>query len=601
MLSFLKSNKPKIKPVVLLVIDGFGVAPAGEGNAITTAKTPNFDKYNTLYPHGELIASGESVGLPANEAGNSEVGHLTIGAGRVINQSLPRIDTAIEDRSFFENKAFLDAAAHVKKFNSKLHLMGLISSGTVHSSNEHLFALLDFCAKQRLTKVYLHLFTDGRDAPPNDAEKVIKEVESKLEKTKVGKIATVTGRYYAMDRDGRWDRTKRAYEAIVLGKGLKANTAGEAIHASYQNGKTDEFIEPTVIIKDGLTARLGPVSTVAAQNVDDSDAVVFFNFRIDRPRQLTMAFTLMDFEHLKQFEYGYTPHEGKSQKKGKPAATFTRSKWPKNLFFVTMTEYQKKLNVSAIAYPPFAVNESLPEYISKKGLSQMHLAESEKERMVAFYFDGMKEQAYEGEDVEIVKSPSVATYDKKPEMSVFKLVKRFKKSIGKNRHHFYVLNFANPDMVAHSGNVAATITAIEAVDKAIGSLVSATLAKDGTVIITADHGNSEQLLSLPTASFFVTTSEGSVNTEHSNNPVPVLIINKSLERKAIILPRGTLSDIAPTICALLGLPKSMPMTGNNLLEATNVAPAVPVVNSGAPVSQNNTNQPNSQQTQNQNA
>ena len=573
MLSFLKSGNSKIKPMVLLVLDGWGSAPASEGNAITLAKTPNLDNYKIQFPYGWLIASGESVGLPANEAGNSEVGHLTIGAGRVVYQSLPRINMAIEEGDFFDNRAILSAIKHAKDNNSKLHIMGLVSSGTVHSSNNHLYALLELCRKQKVYQVLLHLFTDGRDAPPNDGIKVIEEVEKKIEELGAGKIATISGRYYAMDRDGRWDRTKLTYDAIVAGRGLQSKSALDAVKDSYRKGKTDEFIEPTVIVEDNMSARLGPASVKDSSTVDDNDAVIFFNFRIDRPRQLTMAFVCQDFEKLKSVEFGYVPHETRKTKSKKGEAqgpTFQRIKWPKNVFFVTMTEYQKNLPVSAIAFPPQVVNNCLTELISKNNMSQLHLAESEKERMVTFYFDGMKEKKFSGEEVEIIPSPSVATYDKKPEMSVGKLISRFKKRLKKDKYHFIVLNFANPDMVAHSGNLPATIKACEVVDKVVGELVQEVLARNGTIVITADHGNAEELLTYPVASFFVTSKGGSINTEHSNNPVPVYIINKRFQGKKLKRLEGNLADVASTILAMMGMQKPQEMIGKNLLEGAKI-------------------------------
>lgn len=528
-----------------MVLDGWGKAPLSEGNAIEKANKTNMDSYKQ-YPHGELIASGESVGLPANEAGNSEVGHLTIGAGRVVYQSLPRINIDIKEGSFFENRAFLSALAHVVKNQSKLHIMGLVSSGTIHSSIEHLYALMDFCKRNKMRNVNLHLFTDGRDAPPNDGVKVVGQVENKLNDLNIGSIATIAGRYYGMDRDGRWDRTKKAYDAIVSGIGLQANSAVEAVDRSYQRGQSDEFIEPTVIVKPSSTGSLGPVSQKIVGVVDDNDAVIFFNFRIDRTRQLSQAFTLPNFDN-----------EG----------TFIRGKKPKNIFFVSMTEYQKGLPVSAIAYPPQKVNVTLSELFANEGLKQIRIAESEKERMVTFYFDGLREEKFPGEDVEIVASPKVATYDKKPEMSAGKIVGRFKRYVRRNKHHFYMLNFANPDMVAHSGNIEKTIEAIGVVDKAIGEIVKKTLERNGTVVITADHGNAEELLTYPTKSFFVTSKSGLINTEHSNNPVPIFIINNNLKGKALGSLRGSLADVATTILPLLGLSPSPEMTGKDLLKA----------------------------------
>lgn len=545
MVKLFDSHSEKIKPIVLLVLDGWGVAPDSQGNAITLAKTPNMDSYKS-YPHGELIASGESVGLPANEAGNSEVGHLTIGAGRVVYQSLPRINIAIKEGTFYENQAFLAAAAHVIRYQSKFHIMGLVSSGNVHSSNEHLYAMLEFCKRNKIAKVNLHLFTDGRDAPPDDGIKVIQEIVGKIEEIGVGQIASLSGRFYAMDRDGRWDRTKRTYDALVGGVGKKAGSAVEAMDASYQASQTDEFIEPTLITRNSSTANLGPRSQVAAGIIEDNDAVVFFNFRIDRPRQLTKAFTMPNFDNAEK--------------------TFVRATVLKNLFFVTMTEYEKTIPVSAIGFPPMKVSDTLGELLANDGMKQIRLAESEKERMVTFYFNGMRDEAFKGEERDIVASPKVETYDKKPEMSVGKIASHFKRNIGRNKYHLFVMNFANADMVSHSGNIKETVTAIELTDKAIGEVVKATLAKDGIVVVTADHGNAEELLSYPTKSFFVTTETGTVNTEHSNNPVPIYIIGKSHSGNRLGDLRGSLADIAPTILYLMG--KSIPpeMKGKNLLK-----------------------------------
>jgi 2,3-bisphosphoglycerate-independent phosphoglycerate mutase len=548
----------KIRPVVLLVLDGFGIAPESQGNAISEARTPNLNNFKKNYPNTSLIAAGESVGLPANEAGNSEVGHLTIGAGRVIYQSLPKIEMSIKDGSFFENPEFLSVLAHVRKNQSRLHIMGLVSSGSVHSSLNHLYALLELCRKYSFSNVVLHLFTDGRDAPPNDAANVISKLESYLADTKCAQIASVSGRYWAMDRDARWERTKKAYDAIVSGIGLHANSATEAIKSSYEKGVSDEFIEPTVIMKEGKVFA----------TVSDNDGVIFFNFRIDRPRQLTMAFVFPNFEELKYVEFGYTPHgKQKARKEGEIAAgsTFKRDKWPKNIYFVTMTEYQKNLPVSAIAFPPEVINETLPEMISRAGLKQLHLTESEKERMVTFYFDGLHDEKYVGEDTDIVPSPNVPTYDKKPEMSVAKIVEEFKKTVLKDYYHFYIMNFANPDMVAHSGNIKATIQAIQAVDKALGVVADITLLSSGILIVTADHGNAEELLTYPIGTFFFTTSKGSVNTEHSNNPVPFFLIDSKFKGKRNILHSGSLVDVAPTVLDLMGLPIPSLMTGTSLL------------------------------------
>lgn len=552
------SRSPKncnIKPVVLVVLDGWGTAPPSQGNAIYLAKTPFINSLPSNYPCGQLIACGESVGLPANEVGNSEVGHLTIGAGRAILQSLKRIDLAIENGTFFSNNAFFKVANHVRNHNSKLHIMGMASSGRVHSSINHLYALLEFCKRQDISHVYLHLFTDGRDAPPKEASRIINEVEARLKILNLGRICTVSGRYYAMDRDARWDRTKKVYEAVVLGIGNEEQSTSEAIQKAYAKGITDEFIEPTVIIHKGQRV-----------TVDDNDGVIFFNYRIDRPRQLTIAFVLPDFEFLKSFEWGYELDQGTTEQPKSSGPTFKREKWPKNLFFLTMTEYQKNLPVSAIAFGTEAVANTLCEVISQSGLKQIHIAESEKERMLTYYLDGLREERFQGEELRIVASPKVATYDKKPEMSVERMVEESQKYLKKCRYHFMALNFANPDMVAHSGNLPATIRAVEVVDKVLHKLVDEALKYDATIFITADHGNAEELLTYPQSTYYYTSKKGSMNTDHSNNPVPVFIISNHLSGKPMSLPRGALSDVAPTILTLLNLPIPAVMTGINLLK-----------------------------------
>jgi len=410
-----------------------------------------------------------------------------------------------------------------------------------------------------MSNVFLHLFTDGRDAPPKEADKVIAELEKILASARVGKIATLAGRYYAMDRDKRWDRTRKAYDAIVLGRGGQAVSAEEAIKSSFAQGVTDEFIAPVVIMEGGK-----PVATV-----DDNDAVIFFNFRIDRPRQLTMAFVLPDFEKIEGIEVEVAPHEENIPRRKKElikGPTFKREKWPKNLYFVTMTEYHRDFPVSAIAFPPLVVENPLPKILSQSSMKQLCLAESEKEKMVTFYYNGMRAKGFEGEDAVIIPSPKVATYDKKPEMSLFKIIDEFKRQIARRYYHFAFVNFANADMVAHSGNLKASIKACEYIDKAVGEFVTVALQYNATVIISADHGNAEDLLSYPNKSFFFTTQEGTTNTEHSANPVPVLIINNSLRGKAVTLEKGSLADIAPTVLGLFGLPVPPEMEGKDLLK-----------------------------------
>ncbi len=555
------NSNAKIHPVVLVVLDGWGMAPPSSGNAISQANTPNMKYFLAHFPHGELIASGESVGLPANEVGNTEVGHMNMGAGRVVLQDLKKINKAIEDGSFFENAALYEAAQHCKTLNSNMHIMGLVSSGNVHSSLSHLFAVIDFCKKSQIKNVYLHLFTDGRDAPPKEGIDIIQKVETYIKEAGIGKIASISGRYFAMDRDRRWERTQKAYDALVMGRGQFANSAVEAVHNAYTKNQTDEFIEPTVILEHNQPVGL----------VSDRDSCIFFNFRIDRPRELTMAFVVDDFKK-ENLAWEFDPYAVKYDKKHLEAQQeiavqpFKREKFLKDLYFLTMTEYQKKLAVSGIAFPPEPIKESLTSVISAQNLKQMHMSESEKERFVTYYFDGLKEERVANEDVTIVPSPKVPTYDKKPEMSAFELVYEFKKALAKDAYSFFVLNFANADMVGHTGNIQAAIKAVSAADKALGELVMAVLAVNGSVVITADHGNAEEMLTYPTASYFFTSSQGAQNTDHSSNPVPVVIINKSLQNNPKVLTRGILADIAPTILKLLGLQKPGSMTGKSLLE-----------------------------------
>ncbi len=538
MFNFFK-KKSTIKPTVLVILDGFGIAPPSNGNAINLAHKPNFDMLVSTYPHGQLIASGESVGLPANEVGNTEVGHLTIGAGRTILQDLKRINLAVENGSIYDNQALINAANSAKSNGKAFHIMGLASTGNVHSSMSHLLAMIQFCKKENLSEVYLHLFTDGRDAPPKEGIEVIEKIETQLAITKLGKIASITGRYYAMDRDSRWDRTLKTYNALVSGLGIQTLFAKDAVNGAYLRGQTDEFIEPTLIADKN-----GPIGLIK-----DGDSVVFFNYRIDRPKQLTLAFVEPNLESLAIEDM----------------QNVKRSKVLTGLNFVTMTEYQKGLPVTGVAFGPTEVPKSLNLILSESGLKQVHLAESEKQRFVTYYFDGIRETGAPGEDWAIVSSPKVATYDKKPEMSLGNLVSEFKKQMGKDIYNFAVINFANADMVAHSGNLEATIKAINYVDKYLYDLVDYVLQRDGTVLITADHGNAEELVTFPASTYFFTTEKGTINTDHSNNPVPIVVINNKFKGHPVDLGRGSLGDVAPTILAILGIPKPEIMTGRNLL------------------------------------
>ena len=522
----------KHKPVVLIVIDGFGIAPPGEGNAVAEAQMPFFQKLVQSYPAMPVQASGAAVGLVWGKMGNSEVGHITIGAGRVFYQSLPRIDVSVETGEIYSNPVLKNAVAKAKENNGKLHLLGLVSPGGVHAAQAHLAALLDFCAREKFTQVFVHAFLDGRDAIYNSAAGLIKELESKMAELHVGRIASLSGRYYAMDRDNRWDRVQLAYEAIALGKGPAAESADAAIQASYAAGIYDEQFVPTAITESGK-----PVATV-----ESGDSVIFFNFRPDRARELTKAFVLPAFDK------------------------FPRS-YIKNLFFATFTEFEKDLPVE-ILFPPQLINHCLAEIVSEAGLRQLHIAETEKYAHVTFFLNGMHEVEFPGEDRVIIPSPRVSSYDQQPEMSVYQIADRVEKEIAANTYDFIAMNIANPDMVGHTGDEAATIKACEAVDAALNRIVSAVLAVGGAVVITADHGNAEEVKNLMT---------GEIDKEHSTNPVPCVIVAKELEGikapggdviggdLSMTQPVGMLADVAPTICKLLDIPAAPEMSGAPLI------------------------------------
>lgn len=536
-----------VRPVVLIILDGWGIAPTGPGNAIALAQTPNLDRFWAVYPKTQLLASGEAVGLPRGEDGNSETGHLNLGAGQIVYQDLPRIDMSIADGSFFQISAFKAAAEHVRQNNSTLHLLGLIGAGGVHSNMRHLFALLHFAKEEGLAKISLHLFTDGRDSPPTSAQTFIAKVEAETTKVGIGKIATLCGRYYAMDRDYHWERTQKAYELLVSGKGSQANSPTEAVQQAYQDNKTDEFIEPVVIDQGGL--------------VKDHDAVIFFNFRIDRPRQLTKAFILPDFETFSIKQAAFDPYAEKYglrqyQVPGE-TTTFKRGKFLQDLFFVTMTEYEKGLPVQA-AFPPEVIKLPLARVLAEKDLRQLHLAETEKERFVTYHFDGQREDPFPGEDRIEIPSPNVATYDQKPEMSAYEVNAELIKRIKTNMYDFILVNYANPDMVGHTGVLQAGIKACEVVDGCVGQIVKTVDNLGGASIVTADHGNVEEMINLQT---------GEVDTEHSTNPVPFIIVSKALNSRGRVLPRGILADVAPTILGIMEIEKPHLMTGRNLLQS----------------------------------
>jgi 2,3-bisphosphoglycerate-independent phosphoglycerate mutase len=540
-----------MRPVVLIILDGWGIAPPGPGNAISKAAIPFMQHLSSYYPHGLLDASGEAVGLPKGEAGNTETGHLNIGAGFIVYQDLPRINLAIADGSFFKNFAFHAAIDHARKYESNMHLLGLVGSGGVHSNIEHLLALLQLFKEQGFTRVYLHLITDGRDSPPKSSILYIKEIQAYLDSLGFGEIATVMGRYFAMDRDRRWDRTEKAYLALTQDIGEKGEDVIKIINSSYEKNITDEFIIPTIITKKGT-----PTPRICA-----NDSVIFLNYRVDRPQQLTKAFVLDNFEEEANI-IDFDPYAVKYYKKHTPEITalyppFARSSKIPHLYFVTMTEYNRNVHVSSVAFPPQIIAYPLGECISQTGLRQLRVAESEKERFVTYYFNGQREAPLIGEERLIVPSPKVPTYDLKPEMSAPELTQAFLEKLLEKKYDFLLLNFANPDMVAHTGNLAATVSACETVDKCLSQIVPAVLTEGGTLFITGDHGNAEELISPKT---------GDIDTEHSTFPVPFIAVNKKWEGKSNELSHGILADIAPTILSVMHLSKPKSMTGRNLLE-----------------------------------
>ncbi len=539
--------------VTLIVLDGWGLAPPGPGNAIALANTPNMDKFWSGFPHTQLSASGEAVGLPRGEAGNTETGHLNLGAGRIVYQDLPRINMAVADGSFFKNPAFLKAIEHAKKNNSNLHLMGLLGAGGVHSSMEHLFALLRLCKEQSFNRVFVHVFTDGRDSPPNAAISYISQLEAVMQKEGMGQIASVMGRYWAMDRDLRWERTEKAYLALTRGMSRHVMSAKEAVEGSYEQGITDEFINPALVVKND-----SPIALIG-----EGDSVIFFNFRIDRPRQLARAFVFEKFEKEAQKQLDFDPYlvkyKGKHIVETLQAPIFKRGPKIKSLFFVTMTEYGKPLNrYVSVAFPPAAIKMTLARVLSDNQLRQLHMAESEKERFVTFYFNGQQEMLSPGEDCVIVPSPKVPTYDQLPEMSAREITNMFLRKVDEalpQRYSFVLINFANADMVGHTGNIEAAKKACEVIDECIGKIVQKISSLEGVALITADHGNAEQMLD----------SGGVSRTEHTANPVPFIIVGKDFLAKSEMLQSGILADVAPTILKLLGLPQPSEMTGRSLI------------------------------------
>jgi len=544
---------PKDSFVILTILDGWGIATPGPGNAITLANTPNMRAYWASYPHTQLDASGQAVGLPRGEVGNTETGHLNIGAGRIVYQDLARINMAIADGSFYENKELLAAIDHARTNNSKIHLMGLVGAGGVHSNAEHLYALLHLMHKQNFTNVFVHVFTDGRDSPPSAAVSYISALTDVMKKEGVGQIASIMGRYWAMDRDHRWDRTLKAYHALTMGDGHLVKTAQEAIEDSYSRGQTDEFIEPSII----SDAAGKPLALIG-----DLDAVIFFNFRIDRPRQLSRSFLFGKEQNLAS-NWGFDPYTVKYEKKHEteekptPAAP-ERLKVLSNIFFATMTEYEKPLAIAHahIIFPPEQIAMPMGRVISSHGYRQLRASESEKERFVTFYMNGQDEAAYTGEERLIVPSPKVATYDLRPEMSARELTDAVIKKISSGGYKLVILNFANADMVGHTGNIDACKKAVEVVDECVGKLANFALSHGGSLFITADHGNAEEKIN---------THTGNISTEHSGNPVPFIAVAQKFLGKGTMMQTGVLADIAPTILTYLGLEIPTSMMGRNLL------------------------------------
>lgn len=514
-----------MKPITaLLILDGFGYRKEKEGNAIKTDGVANIKALWDSYPHTLLQASGMDVGLPAGQMGNSEVGHLNIGAGRIVYQEFTRISKSIDDGEFFQNPAFLGAVENCKKHDSALHLMGLCSDGGVHSHLTHLYALLKLAKDHGLEKVYVHCFMDGRDVPPSSGKGYVEQVDAKLKELGVGRIATVMGRYYAMDRDNRFERVEKAYAALTYGEGLTASSAAEAMQQSYDAGVTDEFVVPTVVLTDGK-----PTATIQAQ-----DSVIFYNFRPDRAREISRAYIFEDFDGFDR-KNGFFP-----------------------LYYVSMTQYDKTFEGHLqIAFKPQSMHNTLGEYLAKMGKTQLRIAETEKYAHVTFFFNGGVEAPNEGEDRALIASPKVATYDLKPEMSAYEVTDEAVRRIESGKYDVMILNFANCDMVGHTGVMDAAVAAVHAVDSCVRMVVEAIQKTGGRCIITADHGNAEYMWDEKAQVPF---------TAHTTNPVPCILVDDS--RKSVELREGgRLCDLAPTLLDLMELPVPQEMTGKTLIKS----------------------------------
>ena len=505
------------KPIMLMILDGFGINEKSDGNAVKQANTPNIDKLMKKYQTTKIYTSGLKVGLPDGQMGNSEVGHTNIGAGRIVYQELTKRTKSIEDGDFFAIPEFIEAIENCKKYNSKLHILGLVSDGGVHSHIRHLYGLLEMAKRRDFENVYVHCFLDGRDTPPASAEGYITELEEKMKEKGIGKIASISGRYYAMDRDKRWDRVEKCYNALVKGEGNKSASATIAIENSYQKEVFDEFVEPTVIC-NGET----PIATIG-----EHDSVIFFNFRPDRAREITRAIVDPKFD-------------GFETKK-------------METYFVCFTSYDETMPNVKIAFKKEPLVNTFGEVVSKNGLKQLRIAETEKYAHVTFFFNGGEEKQYPGEDRILVPSPKVATYDLQPEMSAREVTEKVVEAINLNKYNVIILNYANPDMVGHTGSLPAAIKAVETIDECVGKVVEAMLAHDGTMLITADHGNCEQMIDYKT---------GDPHTAHTTNPVPLILVT---ENKDLKIKEGKLADLAPTMLDILGIEKPEEMTGESIL------------------------------------
>lgn len=506
----------------LIIMDGFGINPVHEGNAIFQQGTPHIDALMQKYPHTQLGASGMDVGLPDGQMGNSEVGHLNMGAGRIVYQELTRITKDIADGDFFRKKPLIEAMDQAKAADRAVHLMGLVSDGGVHSHNTHLYALLTMCKQRGVKDVYVHCFLDGRDVPPTSGIDYIRELESKMAEIGIGQIVTVMGRYWAMDRDNLWDRVQKAYDVMVLGQGQSvADSAGEAVERSYAKGETDEFVKPTVVLRQGK-----PVAMI-----EPGDSVIFFNFRPDRARQLTRAFIQPDF------------------------TGFPRGRGFFSVNFVSMTQYDETFTGLSIVNPPESLDNTLGEYLSSLDKTQLRIAETQKYAHVTFFFNGGVEKPNPGEDRELIPSSKVATFDLKPEMSAYEVTEKAIELINARRYDVMILNFANCDMVGHTGIMKAAMAAVKAVDECVGRVVAAVLQNGGRAFVTADHGNADQMVDYETGEPF---------TAHTTNPVPFIAVGPDMVGRKL-REGGRLADIAPTLLGSMGLPVPKEMTGKSLL------------------------------------